>query len=905
MINTRFFRRLSTLRWLCSVTLLISIFGMQTIAVSAQAAGTASISGTLTDQGNGLPIANARVTLYAGDKQIAQSTSDLNGAYSFANIQAGFYYVDINARGYEISRSDDIAVTPGATAQIRSVLVQAARTNSTGVREIGSVRAVRGSLQTSSVITERVSSAKIMDQGVLTVGQGLLALPGISANDLDSSPGDDLHINIRGQKGSETAALIDGHPVGPIGVGNGFRGGYNYQLSPAWGFSDTQVAYGTGGLALYGTNNIGGAVNFQTPAFTTKPTASITQGIGDLGRALSIVDLSGTEGRLAYRATYGVQGSAAPFPKQTFTQSALLVTGGTGNGGINYIADASPGNVAANTWPVSGDYVLRAGLAKLKYALTPSTSATFTAYNATSWDDKTGQGDNDAWSPAYTGAFFDQNAGAQPGCAGVFVKVDDAGNTSCFTRSQFITQFSGPAGGTPVAWQAQRNQDYALRLESNGPKHAFAGTVFIDNFYTLYNRNDAGRTNLFQTRGVQMSNDFISDNNDLTMGVYAYNQDETDGTFTVGPPGAVSTKPAINQSFFDYFLKDTWNVNRHFSLLGSAWVNENSVSNTTAISPRLTAVLKPTPRDVVRFSAGSGQGVPGIGLLQGAPSWTSPGAITTPACNGLTAVVSGANPTLKPEKGTDLELSYGHRLGQDSSIQFIAFDENETNVIFSSVVPLSTLPITPGPGDPSLASLIAAIQGRCGAAAITAANLGATTSANAGTGRYRGFSIGGHQRVTRNFSFDYGYDVLSARLFNIPTLALQNNLTLIDGGQIDKIPMHQANAGLDWATPGGTEVRFDGYYVGINNGLLRPAYTYSNMSITQRFKQGLSINLGAFNLFNSQYDQFGRIGLATFQPENQFGTDTNAIQEAFSGADGENFGLPKRSIVLSVTVKTP
>ncbi len=892
-------RMSAPLRSLCAVAVLLGIVGSTTGPASAQGAGSATIVGSLIDQANGLPVSNARLDLYQGEKDIANTTSDSNGTYTFTKVVPGSYYVEIHASGYEAARSEDIFLLADTQTQVRSTLVHSL--GKEGLHVIAAVRAQRTGLQTSSVITERIPTAKILSQGIARVGDALLELPGITANDLDSAPGDDLHINIRGMKGSETAALLDGHPIGPIGVGNGQRGGYNYQLSPAWGLSDTQVSYGTGGLALYGINTVGGAVNFQTLDITSKATSTFMTGAGSLGRKTTVGSTSGTFGRIGYVAAYGVQGIEAPFSPQAYTQNALLVGPGTGVNNTPYVADVSPANVQANTWPVSGNYVLRSGLAKLQYEINPTTNLTFTAYNATSWDDKTGQGDNDAWSADYAGAFFDQNAGGTPGCSGVYVKVDNTGNVSCYNRNQFVSAFTGPAGGTPVAWQGLRNQDYSLRLRGTGPDHVTTATIFADTFNVLYDRNFSGTTNNYQTLGEQITNDFISANNDLGVGVYAYDQSEIDGNFS---PAADVRNPAINQSFFDYFARDTWNASSRLSFMASAWVNQNSVTNSTAVSPRFTVMYKPTARDVVRLSGGSGQGVPAIGLLHGAASWSQPGAITTPACAGLTSVVNSSNPTLKPEKSTDVEFSYGHRFGPDSNIQMIAYDTNETNVIFSSIVPLSSIGVLPGPGDPSINDYVNAIIARCGAnAGITAANLGASTSANAGAGRYRGIDFTGRQRATRYFFVDYGYSILSSRLFDIPALTLKNNLTLVPGGQIDKVPIHQANLGFDYASPGGFEVRLDEYYVGNNNGLLRPAYTYGNASIAQHLSNGVTLNLGIYNVFNSQYDQFGRIGLGTFQPENQYGTDANVLQQALSGADGERFGMPQRSFLFTVSTK--
>ena len=874
---------------------LLPVLAMAASAVPAAAqSATASIAGTLVDQASGLPVVNAKVELFQAGHHAAETTSDANGSYAFDHLAPGVYDTEIHASGYEFTRSDDVYTFDGSQGHLRTALLRSSQGSGNGLKEIGSVRTARGGLQTSSVITERISTAKMVSQGVLRVGDALLTLPGITANDLDSAPGDDLHINIRGMKGSETGTLLDGHPIGPIGVGADQRGGYNYQLSPSWGFVNTEVTYGSGGLALYGVNVTGGTVNFETLEPTNVPTATFLTGIGTQGRATTIFTATGSAGRFQYAGSYGVQGSQGGFKKQSFTQNALLV----GNpSGTDYFGDISPGNVSANTWPVSGDYLLRSGVAKLRYNLTPATNLTFTAYNSTSWDDKTGEGDNDAWSQPFTGYFFDQNAGSQPGCSGLWVKTSDAGAEQCYSRSQFVNTFSGAYGGTPVAWQGLRNQDYSLRLVGTSAHNQFTANVFTDTFNLIYNRNDSGHTNNYRTFGMQLADDVITAKNDLSFGIYAYNQSELDGQFQTGP-SSVTFAPTIDSSFNNVFLRDSWSPSSKVSLFASAWLNQNDITSSTEFDPRLTVMYRPSRHDVVRLSAGKAQGVPQVGLLRSAPQFNlTPGNIN-PNCstNGLTQVASVSNDNLQSEKAQDLELSYGHSFQDDSNIQLIAYDTNQRNAIFSSLVPLSSTGLMPP------ASLLAGYLARIGSCnpSVTFANLAAAQVQNAGVGRFQGFNITGRQRLNRRVFFDYGYYVQSARLFNIPTLALQNNWTLVDGGQIDKVPIHTAMLGLDLSTAHGLDLRLDGYYVGNNNGLLRPAYTYANGSITQRVKN-LSFNLGVYNLFNSQYDQFGRIGLATFQPENQFGTDTSALSQAFNGFDGERFGLPERSFFFSIS----
>jgi hypothetical protein len=865
-------------------------------AVAQGQASVATISGTLVDQQSGLPVANAKIVLYQGTKRTADTTSNPNGEFQFTNADPGVYTLEISAVGYQTGQSADLYAFAGQSTAIRTVLVRAT-TQTGGLREIASVTSSSHGLQTSSVITQQISSQTIQREGVLRVADALTALPGVSANDLDSAPGDDLHINLRGLPGSETSALIDGLPTGPVGVGSGQRGGYNFQLSPSFALSNVQVAYGTGGTALYGTDTVGGAIDFQTIDPTVTPASSVELGFGTQGRQQSVVTATGTSGRLGYALEGSVQGTWGNFKPGAFTQNGLLLSGGNG-----YVADASPSNVALNTYPVSGNYLLRTNLLKLRYHLTPQTSLTALGYVATSWDDKSGEGDNDALSREYVGAYFD--ATVAPGANCVPVKVTDAGATQCFTRNQLVNNFNGALGGGGTAWQALRNQHYSLRLDTEHGHNQISASTFFDTFNTLYDRypigaSNNGHVNNYQTVGERISDDIVSEKNDLGFGVYAFNQREIDQFFDAT---GITTTPTLNSSFTNFFVRDSFTPNPHFSAFASGWFKNNSITNRSEFSPRLTLVFRPTYRDVVRFSAGHSEGVPQVGLLHSAVAYnTSPTNITNPNCQ-LQTVAQSSNPTLQSEKATDLEASIGHRFGNDTNLQLTGYSMNETGVLFSNVVPLGTFGLAP-PAN-LLSQYLQQLDNNCSAKipgyTASIANLGTTTVFNAGAGRFQGLTFQGRVRFTPHAYFDFNYSTISARYFNMPQLSLQNNVTLIDGGQIGRVPFQQGSLGVDFSSNKGFEARLDGYYVGNNNGLQRKPYTFFNGAISEQVRN-LTFSLGAYNLFNSQYDSFGRIGEGVFVPENPYGTDTTALQQAFNSGIGEQFGLPQRSILFTVT----
>jgi hypothetical protein len=60
------------------------------------------------------------------------------------------------------------------------------------------------------------------------------------------------------------------------------------------------------------------------------------------------------------------------------------------------------------------------------------------------------------------------------------------------------------------------------------------------------------------------------------------------------------------------------------------------------------------------------------------------------------------------------------------------------------------------------------------------------------------------------------------------------------------------------------------------------------------------VNLGVYNVTNSNADNYGRLGLGVYVPVNHFFTSVfpNSLSE---GATAERFGLPPTSFAISVT----
>ena len=314
-------------------TLLLTLFlaagPCAALPVEAQttAAAGAAIGGNVVDQQTGLAVSGATVTLYQGATRVASTVSDSNGRFAFPSEPAGLYDIDIAAVGYQTSRLTDEAVSAGAgTINVR-IAVPRAMSSESSLRQIGRVTATsnRNALATTTVVNRTINADLIQREANLRLGDALLAAPGLTSFNLDSAPGDDLNISIRGLRPSEAQTLVDGHPVGPIGVFNGTGGGFNYQLSPTYALSNVQITYGTGGIVAARRRRDRRDDRLpNAAAHEAAARSSCARGFGTQSRMQTVLNATGTAGRLGYAVSYGVDGTTGNASPQTFTQTGLL-----------------------------------------------------------------------------------------------------------------------------------------------------------------------------------------------------------------------------------------------------------------------------------------------------------------------------------------------------------------------------------------------------------------------------------------------------------------------------------------------------------------------------------------------------------------------------------------------------
>ncbi len=913
---------------------LVALFLAATTAaspvVALAQAPTANITGTIVTQDNGLGITGAAVILYQGTTIIDRTSSNGDGQYTFAGKSPGDYSVVINATGYASARVDDIVVVGGSTANIRTPLLRASTAGTTDLRVIGSTRAAAlhgNTLAASSTIQHDLDPNQIQDQGFLKAGDAIGQVPGVNLSGGPHTVGDDTSVDIRGMGAGEVRALIDGHPIGPIGVLN--QDYYNYANSPFSLLGNIQVTLGSGASGLYGVDVIGGTIDFQTLSPTTQPHAVLTQEVGSDGTLGTIFKATGTVGRLGFAIGHSVVGTSGDFaPGLVFQGSRPNNNLNLPNGGACTASnDLTSCNTALNTYSVSGDYKELNDLVKLRYSLTPTSALTFTAYAGNHHSDSTGNGDND-YIPYATRLAQVQTLPQT--CPGGYLVVTNANPSACYTAQQWAQQSYGPFGGGEDRNRGTTLQDFNAQFTTQLGNQAIAIDAYSD-YYNFHKYSSAAAgldptgtfdvgggtyTDNYLTHGFLITDDIVSANNDFGFGYFVEHQQETGNNVAYNATANVISlipQPNLGEGDYSFFLRENYTPNTKLAIYLNAWDRRSSVTQRTSFDPRISFVFKTTPRDVFRLTGGQADGDPGanVAFANALSGFNNPSSLnSTCASNLLNSVATGGSGSLDPERSTDVEAAYGHRFWADTSVNVVGYVSSVKGQLFSGVFPITPFALANPTIAGSLAGFATKINSACGTnytAATVVPHLGLSGVFNASSALFRGIELTGRVRVAPQVAVDYSYDIQSSQQFGEPVDVLVNNPFLLDGGQINGIPVHKGSISVDYSNRRGFEAQLQGYYVGVGNTLNRPAYTFVNGFVSRALGRRLTVTLSAYNLFNQASQIYGYFGEQLPNPENHYAAPyTNAITQSLTtgfGTSAELLGLQPRIVTLSFTTR--
>jgi iron complex outermembrane receptor protein len=226
------------------------------------AQGTGAVAGEVRDGKTGAGIEGARV-LIVGTPLV--TTSGVAGRVVVAGVEAGRYQLRAAAVGYAPDTLPEIVVAGADTARV-VVTMHAAAVSLPGIVVAASQRPERVEDAPASVAV--LSGDEIIHRNVTTVDGALAYVPGVTFN----GPGQmDIHgsTGSAGGIGSRVLTLVDGHPAL-----SGDGGEIIWEAFPLLDLDQVEVVKGAAS-ALYGSNALGGVVNFVTSPIGDHPEAVI------------------------------------------------------------------------------------------------------------------------------------------------------------------------------------------------------------------------------------------------------------------------------------------------------------------------------------------------------------------------------------------------------------------------------------------------------------------------------------------------------------------------------------------------------------------------------------------------------------------------------------------------------
>ena len=213
-----------------------------------------SIRGTVADE-NGAKIGGAEVRLISRNGSQLSTTTDNNGTFVFGSLPSGRYLIEVKADGFSTFVSDEITTERGNATEHDLVLTVA------GISENVVVTAA-GTAQRDDEVSKVVSildATEIDAKHELNLPEALRGTPGVRVQQ-QGSPGALTTIRLRGQRTFDTAVLLDGLRVRDASDIGGSAASLTTDLVPV-AMDRVEVLRGAGS-SIYGTNAIGGVINF-------------------------------------------------------------------------------------------------------------------------------------------------------------------------------------------------------------------------------------------------------------------------------------------------------------------------------------------------------------------------------------------------------------------------------------------------------------------------------------------------------------------------------------------------------------------------------------------------------------------------------------------------------------------
>src|SRR5687768_5642879 len=279
---------------------LVGILICLSLPICAQHLGT--VSGRAIDGSDGNGVIESTVTLTSvNDPQLTFSViADKEGRFVFENVPPGDYRITATGGISAISlfAEERVKVVEGGNQPVE-LIVRPTEI----IREFVSVSASRSQpIEQVSKTVDVIDGQEMRDRADITLIDTVRTIPGFRIQQLGGF-GRTASIKARGLRNQDTAVLIDGIRFRDPGSITGDASPFLSDFALT-GASRIEVLRGSGS-SLYGTNAVGGTLDFQTPRAESGTHGQVSGAAGGLG-------LGRFRGNLSYgdaRRLFGVTGA--------------------------------------------------------------------------------------------------------------------------------------------------------------------------------------------------------------------------------------------------------------------------------------------------------------------------------------------------------------------------------------------------------------------------------------------------------------------------------------------------------------------------------------------------------------------------------------------------------------------
>lgn len=864
-------------------------------------ASTSAVTGTVTDD-SGAPVVGAVVTLRGA--KTYRTRTDAKGAFSIADAGIGVYDVTVSKPGY--ATADQVGVTLIA-GQPEVLTVRIERATFSSLRTIATVRANagRGSINTAAASEAVVDAQTFTDQGQSQVTRVLSQVPGVqvsfpSESSNAAAPGAITIPNIRSATSYETASLIDGHPISVGQYGDNVTTFLNANM-----FGSVEVVKGPGADAPVVNNAIGGTTNFRTKDPTRTPEASISFGFDNHGGSLSNFSYSNTVGKLGFVVDFATLNDASAlngrqvyFDPSGGNYNGVTLQGSTTDnpnyGGTS--SDVTTGySLLACCYRLYGNLDQTSELLKIRYQLSPTTSATVSYLGGQSYSDQNGNTSDitlaqfQPGDPSYSGSLPTGPIQVANVFAGAYSgeinnePIFQAEVNTALGKDAFLARYYHAA---ITRFQYQGSNPNGLDYNSlslygtSAGLPTFNGTPAGVGFNDYYNEPETDKL----SGGSFEWQHPLGDQDLLTFSVDRTYAQSIDYSVYSGLYYSFNLPPGTSQTQTTYLLRGHFFLGEKVEATLSNYLNTYSstypvgcpptpngcndfgpsvkgtgvvfqTSTNAHYDPRLGFVYRPNASTSVRFALGSSIAPAFMGLLNqiaSTPSYDSTNHV---------AIEQQSNGNLKPETAFGYDLGADKRLKDQTVISGDVYLTDLYNRFFGQTV--ST-------GQTCSATTF------CDGGAPVGTPIVNQTNTNISNARFQGIElsikreplVGLGYTLSGALERGYYYDLPPYFYCSIPGpgCAMDQNLNVIAGQNTNgvgigiggqsyngnmRIPYSQGNIEVSYRLANGAYASFGDTYYGNNNSLNEPAFGIAYGTLRYPISKTLSLQLSGDNIFNA------------------------------------------------------